>query len=115
MKPGEAKWIRDVIICIMKNTKTQRILLSATISPLKALNHALIDKNGYFNHQNLTNMARSLTNGPTCKSFNVSNQVKKEPSLNMGRRNSCMKSGIAITKGHLNFCPAKEITCNNCN
>ena len=29
----EAEWIRDIFICNMKNTDTQRKLLSATISP----------------------------------------------------------------------------------
>ena len=90
-------------------------LLSATISPTEALNKALIDEKGYFNHQKLTNMARLSTNGPTFKSFHNHNQIKKEPSLNIERRNACMKCGNPFTKGHINVCPAKDITCKNCN
>ena len=99
----------------MKNTDTQRKLLSATISPSEALNQALIDKKGYFNHQKLTNMSRSSTNGTTFKSFSNHNHIKKEPSLNIESSNSCMKCGNTFTKGHLNVCPAKDITCKNCN
>ena len=98
----------------MRNTDTQRKLLSVRISPTEALNQALIDKKGYFNHQKLTNMARSSTNGTTFKSFNNHNQIKKEPSLNIERSNTCMKCGNPFTKGHLNVCPAKDITCKNC-
>ena len=58
----EAEWIGDVFICNMRNTDTQRKLLSVTISPTEALNQALIDEKGYFNHQQLTNMVRSSTN-----------------------------------------------------
>ena len=111
----KAEWIRDIFICNMKNTDTQRKLLSATISPSEALNQALIDEKGYFNHQKLTNMSRSSTNGTTFKSFSNHNQIKKEPSLNIERSNSCMKCRNTFTKGNLNLCPAKDITCNNCN
>ena len=86
-------------------------LLSATIISTEALNQALIDGNGYFNHQKLRNMARSSANGTTFKSFNNHNQIKKELSLNIERSNSCMKCGNTFTKGHLNVCPAKDITC----
>ena len=37
----------------MRNSETQRKPLSATISPSEALNQALIDEKGYFNHQKL--------------------------------------------------------------
>ena len=111
----EAEWIRDIFICNMKNTDTQRKLLSGTISPLDALNQALIDEKGYFNHQKVTNMSRSSTKWTTLKHFNNHNQIKKKPSLNIERSNSCMKCGNAFTKGHLNVCPAKDITCKNCN
>ena len=50
----EAEWIRDVFICNMRNTDTQRKLLSTTVSPTEALNQALVDERGYFNHQKLT-------------------------------------------------------------
>ena len=73
----EAEWIRDIFICNMKNTATQRKLLSATINPSEALNQALIDKKGYFNHQKLTNMSRSSTNGTTFKSFSNHNHIKR--------------------------------------
>ena len=109
----EAEWIRDIFICNMKNTDTQRKLLSATISPSEALNQALIDEKGYFNHQKLTNMSRSSTNGTTFKSFSNHNHIKKEPSLSIERSNSCMKCGNTFTKGHLNVCPAKDIICKN--
>ena len=48
----EAEWIRDIFICNMKNTDTQRKLLSATISPSEALNQALIDEKGYLTTRN---------------------------------------------------------------
>ena len=99
----------------MRNTDTQRKLHSATISPTEALNQALIDEKGCFSHQKLTNIARSLTNRTTFNFFNNHNQVKKEPSLNIERSNTCMKCGNAFTKGHVNVCPAKGITCKNFN
>ena len=111
----EAEWLRDIFICKMKNTDTQRKILSATIRPSEALNQALIDKKRCFNHKKLTNMARSSTNGTTFKSFNNHNQIKKEPNLDIERSNSCIKCENAFTKGHLNVCPAKDITCKNCN
>ena len=111
----EAEWIRDVFICNMGNTDTQRKLFSATISPTDALNQALIDEKGCFNHQKLTNVARSSTNRTTFKSFNNHNQIKKGPSLNIESSNTCMKCGDPFTKGHLNVYPAKDITCKSCN
>ena len=42
------EWIRIVFFCNMRNTDTQRKLLSATISPTEALNQALIDEKGSF-------------------------------------------------------------------
>ena len=99
----------------MNNTDTQRKLLSASISPSEALNQVLIDEKGYFNHQKLTNMSRSSTNGTTFESFNNHNQIKNEPSVNIERSNSYMKCGNTFTKGHLNDCPAKDITCKSCN
>ena len=55
-------------------------------------------------------MARSLTNWITFKSFNIHNQIKKEPSLTIERSNSCIKCGNPFTKGKLKVCPAKDIT-----
>ena len=69
----------------------------------------------YFNHRKLIIMARSLTNGPTFKSFNSNNQIKKEPSFNIERSNACMKCRNRLTKEHLNVCPVKETTCKNYN
>ena len=60
-------------------------------------------------------MSRSSTNVTTFKSFSNHNHIKKEPSLNIERSNSCIKCGNTFTKGHLNVCPAKDITCKNCN
>ena len=40
----EAERIRDLFICNMRDSETQRKLLSAIISPSKALSQALIDK-----------------------------------------------------------------------
>ena len=97
----------------MRKTDTQRKVLSATISPTEAHNQALIDEKGYFNHQKMTNLARSSTIGTTFKSFNNYNQIKKEPSLNIERSNTCMKCGNPFTKGHLNVCPAKDLTFKN--
>ena len=44
----EVQWMRDIFICNMNNTDTQRKLLSASISPSEALNQVLIDEKGYF-------------------------------------------------------------------
>ena len=98
----EAEWIKDIFVCNMRNTDTQRKLLSARISPTEAFNQALIDEKGYFNYQKLINIARSFANGPTFKSFNNHDQIKKEPSLNIERSNAYMKCGNSFTKGHLN-------------
>ena len=65
---------------------------------MKSLNQALIDEKGYFNHQKLTNMARSSTNGPTVKPFNSHNQIKKEPSLIIERSDACMESWNPLRK-----------------
>ena len=48
----EAKWIKDIFICNMKNTETQQKLLSAAISPSEPLNQALIDKKGFLTIKN---------------------------------------------------------------
>ena len=57
-------------------------------------------------------MTRSFNKtGSSRRVYTNFNNVKKEPSLNIERSNTCMN---AITKGHLNVCPAKEIVCNIC-
>ena len=99
----------------MKNCDLQRRLLSETLNPLDALKQAFIDEKGYYNHLKLTNMTRSFnTTGNSGRVYKNFNNVKKEPSLNIERSNTCMKCGNAFTKGHLNVCPAKEIVCNIC-
>ena len=77
----------------MKNSETQRKLLSAIISPSEALSELLIDEKGDFNHQRLPNMAKLSTKGSNSKSYKVISQVKKEPSINTERGNTCMKCG----------------------
>ena len=112
---AEQEWIGDVIIFNLKNCDLQRRLLSETLNPVDALNQAIIDEKGYNNHLKLTNMTRSFnTTGSSGRVFKNFNNVKKEPSLNIERSNTCLKCGNAFTKGHLNVCPAKEIVCNIC-
>ena len=99
----------------MKNCDLQRRLLSETLNPLDALNHAIIDEKGYYNHLKLTIMTRSFnTTGSSGRVYKNYNYVKKDASLNIERSNTCMKCGNAFTKGQLNVCPAKEIICNIC-
>ena len=97
----------------MKNCDLQCRLLSETFNPADALNQAIIDEKGYYSHPKLTNMTRSSmgNSGRVYKKFNT---VKKEPSLNIEKSDTCMKWWKAFTKGHLNVCPAKEIICNIC-
>ena len=60
-------------------------------------------------------MTRSFnTTGSSGRVYKNFSNVKKEPSLNIERSNTCMKCGNAFTKGHLNVCPAKEKICNIC-
>ena len=56
---AEQKWIRDVFIFNMKNCDLQRRLLSETINSVDALNQAIIEEKGYYNHLKLTNMTRA--------------------------------------------------------
>ena len=55
---AEQEWIRDVFTFNIKNCDLQRRLLSETLNPLDALNQAIIDEKGYYNHLKLTNMTR---------------------------------------------------------
>ena len=99
----------------MKNCDLQRRLLSETLNSLDALNQAIIDKKGYYNHLKLTNMTKSFnTTGSSGRVYKNFNNVKKEPRMNIERSNTCMKCGNAFTKIHLNVCSAKEIVCNIC-
>ena len=115
---AEQEWIRDVFIFKMKKCDSQRRLLSETLNPLDALNQAIIDEKGYYNHLKLTNMTRSFnTTGSSGRVYKNFNNVKKEPrkmNIERSRSNTCMKCGNAFTKGHLNVCLAKEIVCNIC-
>ena len=71
---AEQEWIRDVFIFNMKNCDLQRRLLSETLTPMDALNQAIIDEKGYYNHLKLTNMTRSFdttgSSGRVYKNFN---------------------------------------------
>ena len=99
----------------MKNCDLQRRLLSEFLNPVDALNQAIIDKKGCYYHLKETNIARSFnTAGCSGRVYIIFNNVKKEPTLNIERSNTCMKCGNAFTKVHLNVCPAKEIICNIC-
>ena len=96
----------------MKNSDIQRKLLTESLPPLKALNVALIDEKGITNHIKMTSTFKS--NGYSSnKSFNHFN-VKRDPTLNIERTNTCMKCGGNFTKGHLAVCPAKDTTCTTC-
>ena len=109
---GEDEWIRDIFINNMKNSDIQRKLLTETLPPLKTLNVALIDEKRITNHIKMTSTFKS--NGYSSnKSFNHFN-VKREPTLNIKRTNTCMKCGGNFTKGHLAVCPAKDTTCTTC-
>ena len=109
---GEDKWIRDIFINNTKNSDIQRKLLTETVPPLEALNAALIDEKGITNHIKMTSTFKS-TGYSSNKSFNHFN-VKREPTLNIERNNTCMKCGGSLTKGHLAVCPAKDTTCTTC-
>ena len=99
----------------MKNCDLQRRLLSETLNPMDAPNQAIIDEKSYYNKLKLTSMTRSFNaKGSSGRVYTNLNNVKKEPSLNIERSNTCMKCGNAFTKGHLNVCPAKENDCNIC-
>ena len=41
--------------------------------------------------------------------------IKREPTLNIERSNSCMKCDGKFSKGHLAVCLAKNTTCKSCN
>ena len=106
---GEDEWIRDIFINNMKNSDIQRKLLTETLPPLEALNVALIDEKGITNHNKMTNAFKS--NGYSSnKSFNHFD-VKREPTLNIERNNTCTKCGGNFSKRHLAVCCAKDTAC----
>ena len=94
----------------MRSCDLQRRLPSETLNPVDVLNQAIIDEKGHYNHLKLTNMTRANNNSSGRAKLNF-NTVKKEPSLNTEKSYTCMKSGNAFTKGHLNVCPAKVKIC----
>ena len=109
---GEDEWIRDIFINNMKNSDIQRKLLTENLPPLEAFNVALIEEKGITNHIKMTNTFKS--NGYSSnKSFNHFN-VKREPTLNIERNNTCMKCGGNFSKGHLAVSLAKDTTCTTC-
>ena len=81
-------------------------------TPLEALDVALIDEKGITNHMKMTSTFKS--NGYSSNnSFNLFN-VKREPTLNIERNNTCMKCRRTFSKGHLAVYPAKDTTCTSC-
>ena len=96
----------------MKNYDIQRKLLTETLPPREALNVALVDKKGILNHLKLTNSFES--NGSTVHKPHSRFTVKREPTLNIERSNTCMKCGGTFSKGHLAVCPAKDTICTSC-
>ena len=105
---GEDEWIRDNFINNMKNSDIQRKLLTETLPPLEAFNVALIDEKGITNHMKMTSIFQS--NGyASNKPFNHFN-IKREPTSNIERSNTCMKCGGTCSKGHLAVRPAKDTT-----
>ena len=99
-------WMRNEIN--MKNCDLQRRLVSEPLNPVDALNQAIIDEKGYYNHLKLKIMTRA-SNVISSRVYKNFNTVKKEPSLNIEISNICMNCGNAFTKGYVNVCPAKEI------
>ena len=107
----EDKWIRAIFINNMKNSETQRKLLTSTLPPLEALNVALIDEKRITRHMKVTSDFKS--NGYSSnKPFNHFN-IEREPNLNIERSNTCMKFGGKCSEGHLAVCPAKVTTCTS--
>ena len=71
---------------------------------------ALINEKGFLNHLKLTNNFKSY-GPPVRKSHNHFN-VKREPTLNIERNNTCMKCGETFSNGHLAVC--RVCTCTSC-
>ena len=73
---------------------------------------ALIDQKGVLNHLKLTNNFKS--NGSTVHKPHSHFTVKREPTLNIQRSNTCMKCGGTFSKGCLAVRPAKDTNCTSC-
>ena len=109
---GEEEWIRDILKNNMKTYDTQRKILTKTLPPREALNVALIDKKGILNHLKLTIKFKS--NGSSVHKPHSHFIVKREPTLNIEKSNTCVKCGGTFSKGHLAVCSAKDSTCTSC-
>ena len=96
----------------MKKSDIQRKLLTKTLPPLEELNVASIDENGKTNHMKMTSTFRS--NGYSSNKSLYLFNVKREPTLNIERNNTCMKCGGTFSIGHLAVCPAKDTICTSC-
>ena len=108
---GEEEWIRDFFINNMKNYDIQRKLLTEILPPREALNVELIDEKGFLNHLKLTNNFKS--NGSSVHKPHSRFTVKREPTLNIEKSNTCMKCSGTFSKGHLAVYPAKDTTCTS--
>ena len=86
--------------------------MTETLPPREALNLAFIDEKEILNHLKLTNNFKSKE-PPVDKSHNHF-IIKREPTLNIERSNTCMKCGGTFSKGYLAFCPAKDTPCTSC-
>ena len=102
---GEEEWIRDIFINNMKNYDIQMKLLTETLPPREALKVALINEKGILNHLKLTNKFKP--NGTSVHKPHSLFTVKREPTLNIEKSNTCMKCRGTFSKGHLAVCPAK--------
>ena len=95
----EEEWmIRDTFINNMKNYDIQRKLLTETLPPREAPNVAFIDEKGILNHLKFTNNFKS--NGSSVHKPHSHFTVKREPTLNIEKSNTCMKCGGIFSKRH---------------
>ena len=88
----EQELIKDVFTFHLRNCDLQRILLSKTLSPVDALNQAIID----------VTRANYNSSGKMYKNF------KSVKNLNKVKLNPFMTFGNAFTKGHLNVVQQKK-------
>ena len=87
-------------------------VLTETFPTREAVNEALIEKKGILNHLKLTNNFKS--NGSSVHKPHSHFTVKREPTLNIEKSNTCVKCGGNFSKGHLAVFPAKDTTCTSC-
>ena len=100
----------------MKNTEIERTHVSATINPSVALIQALIVAKAILINR-IDNYGVNFYQCVDFKIFYAQNKIREQPNLNwlFQKRYSSMKCANAFTKGHLNVCPAKDITGKKCN